>query len=110
MPKSIYNNLLKLQRLNAFIIEKQYKKILICTRSGSEGLWKIGLDSLLRYKDSVYISAEKAIRSEIIYIYYNTDLAEHFGANKIFELIKRKYFWLSLKKNIKSYIKSCSEC
>ena len=110
MSELIYNDLLKLQRLDIFITERQYKKAPTYTRSGSERYQKIGPDGFLRFKDSVYIPAKKAIRSEMIYIYYNTDFAGHFRANKIFKLIRRKYFWPSLKKDIKDYIRSCPEC
>ena len=110
ISKSICNNLLKLQGLNAFITKKQCEKVTIYTRSGSEKQWKIGPDGFLRFKGFVYMPAEKAIRSEMIYIHYNTDLAGHFGISKMLKLIRRKYFWLSLKKDIKSYIKSCYKC
>jgi len=50
------------------------------------------------------------IRSEVSHIHHDTDLAGHFGAGKTLELIRRKYFWPRLKKDVKIYIRSCPEC
>ena len=47
----------------------------------------------------------KIIRSKLINKYHNDLLAGHFGVNKTRELIGRKYYWPSLKKDIESYIK-----
>ena len=47
---------------------------------------------------------------ELISRYYNDLLADYFKVDKIRELIGRKYYWSSLKKNIKSYIKEYDIC
>ena len=48
----------------------------------------------------------KIISSKLISKYHNDLLASFFGINKIKKLINPKYYWLSFKKDVKTYIKS----
>ena len=45
-----------------------------------------------------------------LYLNHNDPLVEHFGINKTRKLIKRKYYWPSLKKNVEAYVKDCNIC
>ena len=36
--------------------------------------------------------------------------AKHFDYNKIFDLIKKKYFWTDINKNVKQYVEFCMTC
>ena len=47
---------------------------------------------------------------ELISWHYDELLAGHFGISKIRELIDRKYYWLSFRKDVKAYIKDCNIC
>jgi hypothetical protein len=112
LSEPIRDSLLELQRLDPFVVQKQYEKIPIRLRAGSDvGHWRIReTDGLLCYRGAVYVPTEKAIRSEIIYMNHDDALAGHLGYSKTLELIKRKYFWQSLRKDIKDYVKTCAEC
>lgn len=50
-----------------------------------------------------YIS--KIIYFKIINWHYNNFFVDYFKANKIIKLISQKYYQLSLRKNVKVYIK-----
>ena len=47
---------------------------------------------------------------ELINCHHNDSLAGHFGIDKTKELIGRKYFWPSHKKDVESYIKGSDVC
>ena len=47
---------------------------------------------------------------QLISRYYNNFLVGHFGVDKIKELIGRKYYWPSPKKDVKAYVKGCNMC
>lgn len=49
----------------------------------------------------------KIIRFKFINIEYNDSLAGYFGINKTKKLIGQKYYSSSLRKDVKTYIKSC---
>ena len=50
------------------------------------------------------------IWTELISRHYNNPLADHFGIDKTRELIGWKYYWLSLRKDVKAYVKGCNIC
>ncbi len=47
---------------------------------------------------------------ELISRYYDDPLADHFGIEKIRELIARKYYWPTLRTDVESYVKGCDVC
>ena len=50
------------------------------------------------------------IQTELINRYHNNPLPEHFGIDKTRELIGRKYYWPSLRRDVKAYVKGCDVC
>ena len=60
---------------------------------------------VLYYQSFSYIL--KVIRSELISRHYNNPHASHFGIEKTWELIARKYYWPMLQQDIEAYVKSC---
>ena len=47
------------------------------------------------------------IRTELISRHHDNLLAGYFGIKKTRELIVQKYYWLTFKANIESYVKGC---
>ena len=60
--------------------------------------------NLLNYNNKLYISNKTSIREELLKRYHDNLLAGHFEVAKIIELISRKYFWESIKADIKKYM------
>ncbi len=76
----------------------------------SEGLsegWKI-IEQILHYQGLPYVP--KVICSELISRYYDNPLVGHFGIEKIWELIVRKYYWPTLRRDIEAYVKGYNVC
>ena len=63
---------------------------------------------VLQYQGLPYVSA--IICSEVISRHHNDSLAGHFGIDKTKKLVGRKYYWSSLKRDIKSYVRGCDVC
>ncbi len=63
---------------------------------------------MLHHQSLPYIP--KIIRSELISRHHDNSLEGHFGVDKTRELIGRKSYWPSLKKNVKAYVKGCDVC
>ena len=53
---------------------------------------------------------ERALRSEVIQTHHDDVTAGYFGVTKTLELVRRKYFWIRLKRDIKEYITSYTKC
>ena len=52
----------------------------------------------------------KAIQTELISRHHNNLLAGYFGIEKTYKLLAQKYYWLTLRHNIKAYIKGINIC
>ena len=63
------------------------------------------LDGVLYYQKLLFVP--KVIWTEIISQYHNKPLVNHFGINKIKDLVGRKYYWPSFQRDIEAYVKGC---
>ena len=60
---------------------------------------------MLQYQGLPYVL--EIIRSKVISRHHDDPLAEHFGIDKTRELVGRKYYWPSLRKDVESYVQGC---
>ncbi len=60
------------------------------------------------YQDLSYVS--KVIYLKLISKDYNDPHVDHFGIEKIQRLIARKYYWLTLQRDVEAYVKGCNMC
>ena len=66
------------------------------------------IEQVLYYQGFPYVP--KVICSELISRHYNDSLVGHFGIEKTWELIARKYYCPTLQQDVKAYIKSYNVC
>jgi hypothetical protein len=70
--------------------------------------WNIEND-LLRWKNKWYILS-KIFKKELLKQNHDDSYANHFKHEKTFDLLKKKYFWNNMNKNVKEYVDFCSTC
>ena len=58
----------------------------------------------------LYVLEEAFVREELLRRYYNDLLTRHFDVDKTLKLMTRKYYWNSIKTDVKSYIDICDVC
>ena len=63
---------------------------------------------MLHYQGLPYVP--KVIRSELINRHYDNPLAGHFGIKKTCKLVVKKYYWPTLRQDVKTYVKRCDVC
>ena len=63
---------------------------------------------MLQYQGLPYVL--EIIRSEVISRHHDDLLAGHFGIDKTRELVGRKYYWPSLRKDVEDYVRGCDIC
>ncbi len=66
------------------------------------------IEHVLHYQGLPYVL--KIIRSKLISRHHNDLLAGHFGIEKTRELIARKYYWPTLRRDVEAYVKGCNVC
>jgi len=74
------------------------------------GKWQVDQKGLLHYKHAVYVPKDLAVQQEIIRMNHDDPYAGHFGATRTTALIRRKYFWPGLNKDVREYVKNCDVC
>ena len=86
-------------------------------QESDEKAQKIRVESLDGYKDVNRVLhhqrlpfVPEVIWTELISRHHDNLLADHFGINKTRELIGRKYYWPSLRKDVEAYVKGCDVC
>ena len=65
--------------------------------------WQIEEDLVLK-EEKVYVSKNKALRTEIIWLYYNVPIAGYKGRSKITELVTRNYQQPGVTRNVRKYV------
>jgi len=66
-------------------------------------------DGLLLYENRIYVLDEK-LREKVFQTCHDLPIAGHPGITKTEELIKQTYWWPSLSKDVKKYVKGCNLC
>jgi hypothetical protein len=70
--------------------------------------WKVKND-ILYFEERYYISSN-FLRRELLKQNHDDSHANHFEYEKILELLRRKYRWSNMSKNVKKYVISCTKC
>ena len=68
----------------------------------------VDVDGVLHHQGLPFVP--EIIRTELISRHHDDPLAGHFGIDKTRELIGRKYYWPSLRKDVEAYVKGCDVC
>ena len=56
------------------------------------------------------ITNDQERKKEVLHLYHDHVLAGHLGFRKTLELIRRRYWWKGMVKEVKSYCQSCDTC
>ena len=65
-------------------------------------------EGFLLYNNLIYVP--KSLRTRVLEIHHDSATAGHFGVSKTTELISRNFWWPSLHRSVKKFIKSCEVC
>lgn len=70
--------------------------------SQKDGFWYRG--------QTLYVPGDSATRAELMRIHHDDALAGHFGRDKTEALLRRKYWWPSLAKDVAERVATCQTC
>jgi len=72
--------------------------------------WVVDDNEVLRYRGAIYVADSEALRNAILYRCHDDPLAGHFGNERTYWMIKRKFYWPKMRRHIETYISSCDVC
>ncbi|TQD92478.1 hypothetical protein C1H46_022039 [Malus baccata] len=74
-------------------------------------LSKYHLDNgFLKYKHRIVIGAESTWRRKVFEEHHSTPIAGHEGVLKTYQRLKRGFYWVGMKRNIKEWVAECRTC
>lgn len=108
---SFIDLLRRVQRKDAFVLDHRWGDIEEKDEAGAvQRPWQEDSEGLLRFKGSIYVPRDPAVRAEILKMNHDDPLGGHLGVARTLEVIRRKYFWDGLIKDIKAYVRDCDVC
>lgn len=107
--KPIYKLIKALQQEDALVKQRKAGEV-PGKRTRSAGDWTWDSQGLLRYNNKLYVPEEGSVREELLKRHHDDPMAGHFGVDKTFELMSRKYYWDSIRADVKEYIDTCDIC
>ena len=88
-------------------IVEEMKKAKVKKLRGNK--WQMEGDLVLK-EGKVYVSKDKELRAEVIWLYHNVPAAGHGGKWKIVELVTRNYWWPGVTRDVGKYVEECDVC
>ena len=67
-------------------------------------------DEVVYMEGRIYIPNNKDLKEEIMREHHDPADVRHLGQHRMQELIKRTYWWLGLKEDVKKYVQECVKC
>ena len=95
---------LRLHKLQAE--DKQARKLRADQQLSQQG-WD-DINGVLHHQGLPYVS--EIIRTELITRHHDNLLVGYFGIKKTCELIARKYYWPTLRRDVEDYVRGCDVC
>ena len=84
------------------------KEVLQALQKKNGSAWEE--DEIAYMEGRIYVPNNKNIKGEILRENHNPVDVEHPGQRRMQELIKRTYWWLGLKEDVKKYVQGCVKC
>ena len=74
------------------------------------------IDNLLYYSDEfdsrlpVYIPSNPELQKQLIQTYHDSPLGMHRGRDATYAALSREYFWKSMSKHVRNWVRRCKHC
>ena len=72
--------------------------------------YTLGLDSILRYQDRVYLPRDEKVKEEVLREAHCSKYTVHSENNKMYHDLKQKFYLENMKREIAQYISKCLTC
>lgn len=90
--------------------DKELQQRITKDKSLGRKYWSQSKENLVLFKDRIYVLNEIALKHELLRLYYDDPLTGHFGIDYTTELLRRKFHWNYIKRDITEYVRSCGVC
>ena len=72
--------------------------------------WRIGSDGGIRFRDRLCVPNKLSLKKEVMDEAHRSKLTIHPGSTKMYQDMKRQYWWNNMKREIAEYVSKCLTC
>ncbi|XP_028107692.1 uncharacterized protein LOC114306625 [Camellia sinensis] len=91
--------------------QKHYQEVAYikgCLESGEPMPdWVIHLDESLRYQGRLFVPSDELLREKVLEECHHSAFAVHPGRTKMYQDLKRQYWWNGIKKEVAKFVTKC---
>ena len=69
-----------------------------------------GEDGVIRFKGRLCVPSNEELKSEVLHEAHHSKYTIHPGVTKMYQDIKRMYWWPGMKRDVASFIAKCLTC
>ena len=73
-------------------------------------IWGVDPSGVLRRNGKVWIPEDAVLRANILMKNHDDPIGGHYGVDKTIALLKVKYWWPHVRRDVSEYIKRCAAC
>ena len=102
--------------LLSIVIESQWQdaeivsiKDRVQSGTGDEG-WTVYTDGSLRYRGRVVVPQLTDLREEILREFHCSRFSVHLGGTKMYQDLRRQYYWSGIKRHVGDFVRRCLTC
>ncbi|XP_058070929.1 uncharacterized protein LOC131219964 [Magnolia sinica] len=111
-PYEVINHIQVQPVIFSKIIEAQegdelFKKMKERAKNDVKSEWRVGTDGRLRYRGRLYVPNLQGLQKEVLNAAHNSKLAMYPGSTKMYQDLRRNYWWDNMKKEIAEYVSQC---
>lgn len=72
--------------------------------------WVIQPDGSLRYQRRLFVPSDELLREKVLKECHHSAFAVHPGGTKMYQDLKRQYWWNGMKKEMAKFVAKCLTC
>ena len=72
--------------------------------------WAVHTDGSLRYRGRVVVPHSIDLREEILTEFHCFRFSVHPGGMKMYQDLRRQYYWSGMKRHVKDFVRRCLTC
>ena len=70
----------------------------------------VNKDGIILYRQRVWIPSDSALKEEILDEAHNSRYSIHPGSTKMYQDLKRQFWWEGIKKDVAEWVGKCLTC
>nr|KYP63292.1 Retrovirus-related Pol polyprotein from transposon 17.6 [Cajanus cajan] len=105
VTNSLIDEIREGQKIDPFLLS-QVEKL----NQDVESEFRIGVDGVLRFKDRLCISSVSELKRAILEEGHRSSLSIHPGATKMYEDLKKMFWWSKMKGEVEEFVYACFVC